>query len=318
MNLVKGEQVVQVLIASKSFGEINPDNTGLQQLELFVKKNQKGSMDAEMRIGYETGTLTYSFSDIGNEDLPKIRSTLDMYSRVTNQPGVFREYDFSDCRDDEEMWFRILSIPEYRAQTKLPRDKVISLENVKDTLKCPICGHQVSSVKQKCVNCGIYTYKGDGNRYFESERASFNPVFRHGEKDASVHICKIDYINKKSHYSQPHITYLEEMPAYLGAIYTFTPPTKPAVFYVVLNKPRWFNLTEDLYSTPYQCRKVDFNDLESLKENGATVFCGTGTEPNLLVSFEVCDYTCLEEIGSHINFILYKYNSHIEKFENLM
>ncbi len=316
MKLAQGDKVVKVIIASKAFGEINPGYLGLQQLELVVKRNQNGILDAEMKFGFENGTSVYMFPNISEDGLKQIRFILDMYAKATNQPGIFREYDFTDCRNEEEMRFRFLLIPEYRAVTQIPREKVISLENVKQLLKCPICNAKILSSAQKCPNCGVFSYKDKGKRYFESERASFIPLLRHGEAEATIHLCKVDYINIKNRYLYTHITYIEELPVYLGAVYTFTPPAAPVEFNVILNKPRGLRVTQDLFSAPYRCRPVWPDDLEVLKQHGSQVFCGTGTEPSFIVSFGVWDYTCLEEIGSHVNYILYKYNSYLEGLEN--
>lgn len=315
MNLAQGEKLVQVLIANKAFGEINPGTSGLSHLELVVKLSENGKLQAEMKLGYETGALAYSFPDLDTEGLRRIRSTLEMYSRITNQPGVFREYDFGDCQNDEEMRYRMLSIPEYRAVAKIPRNKVVSLEQVKDSFKCPVCKSPMPTAGKKCQSCGAFCYKDGGKRYFESETASFFPLMRHGEAEAQMHLCRIDYINAESKSAYPHITYIEEFPYYLGAVYTFTPPAKNLVFNVILNKPKGIFLTDDFLAFPYRTARVRLNDLKILNENGCQLFKGTGTQPFMIVSFPVWDYACLEEIGSHVNYILYKYNCLIEEKE---
>lgn len=313
MNLASGEKLVQVIVASSAFGEINPGQMDLRQLELVVKKDQTGSLAAEMKFSYKEGTAVYNFENVDEEGLGVIRSTLEVYARAANQPGVFREYNFSDCQDEDEMRFRFLLIPEYRAASRLPKDKVVSLEDARESLKCPVCGGQVVPSRSKCPECGAYTYKDGGLRYFESERASYFPLRRHGEKESTIHLCKIDYINIQSGYFYPHVTYVEELPIYLGAIYTFTPPAAPVEFNVILNKPSHLHVTDDIFTPPYRCRRLRINDLDVLRQYGVTVFRGTGTEPFFVVSFKVWDYTCLEEVGSHVNYILYKYNSLLEE-----
>jgi len=317
MNLNEGEKLVKVVIASSAFGEINPGQMELRQVELVIKKDRTGNMAAEMIFGYKEGAAVYNFQNIDHEGLVVIRNTLDAYARAANQPGVFREYNFDDCRDEEEMRFRFLLIPEYRAAARLPKDKVISLETARESLKCPVCGSQVVLSRSKCPECGAFTYRDGGRRYFESERASYFPLRRNGNQEPIIHLCKIDFINIKSGYIYPHITYVEEMPVYLGAVYTFTPPAAPVEFSVILNKPSHLHITQDILSAPYRCRRVSINDLDILKQYGTVVFRGTGTEPFLVVSFRVWDYTCLEEIGSHVNFILYKYNSLLDEKEGL-
>ncbi len=318
MNLAKGEKVEKVIIASKAFGEINPGFTGLQQLELVVKRNQYGALDAEMKFGFDKGASVYKFPNVNEKGLEQIRLTLDLFAKTTNQPGVFREYDFSDCRNEEEMRFRYLLIPEYRAVTEMPRQKVVSLEDIKQLLHCPVCSSKIISSSPRCPSCGAFSYKDKGRRYFESDRASFFPLLRHGGTEATIHLCRIDYINIASRYLHTHITYVEELPIYLGAVYTFTPPEKPVEFNLILNKPRELHVTDELFCEPYRCRPIWPKDMEVLKQNGARVFCGTGTEPYLIVSFDVWDYTCLEEIGNHVNYILYKYNSCIKELESTM
>lgn len=315
MNLTAGEKLVQVVIASSAFGEINPGYMDLRQVELVVKKDRAGNMAAEMKFGYKEGTAVYNFQNVNGEGLGAIRNTLKAYAKAANQPGIFREYNFDDCRDEEEMRLRFLMIPEYRAAARIPKDKVISLETARESLKCPVCGSQVVLSRSNCPECGAFTYRVGGRRYFESERASYFPLCRRGEQTPAVHLCKIDFINIKSHYIYPHVTYVEEMPAYLGAVYTFTPPAAPVEFSVILNKPSYLHVTEDILPAPYRCRRVSINDLEILRQYGSVVFRGTGTEPFLVVSFQVWDYTCLEEIGSHVNYILYKYNSLLEEKE---
>lgn len=313
MNLAQGEKLVQVVIASSAFGEINPGHMDLRQVELVVKEDRNGSMAAEMKFGYKEGTAFYNFQNLDEEGLEVIRNTLKAYAKAANQPGVFRVYSFDDCRDEEEMRFRFLLIPEYRAAATLPNNKVVSLENARESLKCPVCGSQVILSRAKCPDCGAFTYRDGGRRYFESERASYFPLRRHGEQDPAIHLCKIDFINIKSGYFYPHVTYVEEMPIYLGAVYTFSPPVAPVEFRVILNKPSHLRVTENIFSAPYICRRVSINDMDILRQYGTVVFRGQGTEPFLVVSFNVWDYTCLEEIGSHVNYILYIYNSFLDE-----
>lgn|GEM_PF-5439444 len=318
MNLNRGDRLVQVMIASKGFGEINPGGVGLQQLELAAKRNLDGTLEAEIKIGCHNGTRLYKFPGLDEKGLQRVRMTLKMYASVTNQPGVFREYDFTDCRNEEEMRYRYLLIPEYRAVTSFPKQKVVSIREARDALRCPVCGAGNLPSTQKCPDCGALSYKDGNARCFESSAASFFPLRLDGEKKATVNLCKIDYVNCKNGYLHTHITYIEESPVYLGVIYTIAPPVSPVEFNVVLNKPCGLGMGNDInvFPRPYRCRKATSEELGILEEQGVQLFCGTGTEPHLLVSFPVWDYACLEEVASHVNYLLYIYNGLIECQEN--
>ncbi len=315
MDLARGEKIFKVIIASKAFGEINPGFMGLQQLELAAKVARNEQMEAEMKISTDKGAMMYKFSDLNEAGLERAYTVLQSYARATNQPGIFREYSFSDCRDEEEMRFRYLLIPEYRAVTGYPGKKTVALDEVKQALKCPVCRSEIRPAQQQCPQCGAYSYKGGGRRYFESQRASYLPLRASNGKDPEMHLCKVDFINIRSKYLCTHVTCVAEPPIYLGCIYTVTPPVKPVSFNIVLNKPEGINVSNKVLPSVYDTRYVNSRDLELLREHNAKLFCGTGTVPYLHVSFPVWDYTSLEEVGSHVNYILGTYNRYIEHEE---
>ncbi|KNZ69311.1 hypothetical protein Tfer_2108 [Thermincola ferriacetica] len=312
VNLATGEKVVEVIIASKAFGEINPGPLGLEQLELAVKKTRQGRMEAEMKVAYNNGVSIYHFPDLNEDSLRRARLAFLTFARATNQPGVFREYNFRDCRDEEEMRYRLLLIPEYRAVSSVPGSKVISFQEIKKILQCPVCKGEIHA--EKCAECGTELYREKGLRYYKSERAAYYPIGKDGRPDTEIFLCKVDYINTVSGYLYTHFTYIRELPIYLGAVYILTPPVKPVECNVVLNKPWQVKVREDIFTTRYKCRPFSFNDLEILHDNGAQLFQGTGTEPYFVISFRAKDYTCLEEIGSHVNNLLSIYNSYIDQY----
>lgn len=312
MNLAAGEEVVEVMIASKTFGEVHPGAMELEQLELAVKKNNQGAMEAEMKVAYSKGVSVYNFPDLDENTLRRAKLAFLTFAQVTKQPGVFREYNFKDCRDQEEMRYRMLLIPEYSAVSSMPGSKVVSLNEIKKSLQCPVC--KGAMYDQKCRDCGTEFYKEKGLRYYKSERASYYPMGKNGQQDTEIFLCKVDYINTVSSYMNTHFTYIRELPIYLGAAYILTPPKKPIECNVVLNKPWKVKVREDIFPDCYKHRPFSFSDLETIRDNGAQFFQGTGTEPCLTISFNVSDYTCLEEIGSHVNYLLGIYNSYIDEY----
>jgi len=316
LNLARGEKIFKVVIASKAFGEINPGYMGLQQLELAAKVAHSEQMEAEMKISTDKGAMLYKFSDLNEAGLRRVYTVLKSYARAMNQPGIFREYNFADCRDDEEMRFRYLLIPEYRAVTALSGKKTVTLSDVKQALKCPVCRREIRPTQQQCSQCGAYSYKGGGRRYFESQRASYFPRGENGEQDPKMHLCKVDFINVQSKYLCTHVTCVAELPIYLGCVYTVTPPVKPVNFHVVLNKPEGVDVSSSILPSIYDTRYINSQDLELLRTHDAKMFCGSDTVPYLHVSFPVWDYTSLEEVGSHVNYILGRYNRYIEQEES--
>lgn len=310
MNLAAGEKILQILVASKAFGEVNPGSMQIQQLELAVKLNRNGKIDAEMKIDYSRGTSLYNVSDINFKELEKTKLVFLTFARMTNQPGVFRNYDFSDCLSDEEMMFRLLAIPEYRAVSALPKDKLIYFNDIKKVFECPVCKCQISTAGKKCPECGTLIYQEKGRRYYESEIASFFPL---SGPETEVHLLKVDYINIKSSYLYTHITYVQEPPIYLGGVYILMPQSKNVEFRVILNKPWGYKVSPEIFSAPYHCRLLQAEDLEMLSEHGSRLFFGSGTEPYFVVSFTVWDYACLEEVGSHVNHLLRQYNHYLER-----
>lgn len=317
MNLSQGEKLLEVMVANSAFGELIPGPMGLEQLELAVKQTLNGSVEAEMRIGYRKGSVAYLFPELDESGVERVKSMLRAYARSANQPGIFRNYEFSDCRSDQEMRFRILLIPEYRAVKMLPKEKVVPFKEIEKICRCPVCEIIVPRSSAKCPECGALIYKENGRRYIESQGASFFPLRRDGAQEATLHLCKVDYVHAQRDVLTTHITYVEELPVYLGAVYTYIPPTKPGTFWAILNIPVELDLPGDFLPPQYEARRVDPAELKLLNYRGVRLFCGSGTEPSLAVLFRVWDYTNMDEIGNHVNFILMKYNDRIQELQNL-
>lgn len=308
MNLGSGEKILEIMIASTAYGEIFPGPMRLRHVELLVKKNTAGSIEAELSINSENGTAVYKFSDIVEDSLKKIKSTVSVFAGIANQRAVFRYYDFRDCRDEREMMYRCLLIPEYRAVKSLPKQKLVSLSDVKEVLRCPVCNAAGEPGRNKCPSCGAVKRNEKGRRYTESEGASFLPVPGEGEQDFVVHLCKVHYVNFQQNFLRTHFSYLEAAPDYLEAIFTEVPPVKPTDFHVVLKKPAGIEEITGIFPDQYRIAAPGPRELRLLDELGVP---GTGIAEagsHLIVTFQVWDYTNPDEISSQINFVVMKYN----------